>query len=319
MVVVRELDVMPSRRALVWIGVLGLLGGPVFEQMVFGQTNAVTVAFLVLAWHAQRRGWQVQEGCWLGLAAALKLFPLVLLMIPLGGRRWRALASGLGTALLIGGLSVTLFGADIWKEFATKGMSEAVLWSDLWPNASLSGFWKKLYISQNLGIPLKQGSSLVGYWIGYGLSAAAVALATFWLIVVRGRPGKSDTSYALGIGAMLLLSPTCWPHYFLLLLIPFGVLWRDYRETTFHRRALVTCFVLLFLPSGLYLACCGRGWDELDYVVGPFITLTGLAVQTYALLGVWGLAVNRQVEELRLSRALARTDAAGMSHSSQAA
>ena len=50
-VVVRELAIVPSRCALLGLGVLGLLGGPVFEQMVFGQTNAVTMAFLVLAWH----------------------------------------------------------------------------------------------------------------------------------------------------------------------------------------------------------------------------------------------------------------------------
>ena len=209
---------------------------------------------------------------------------------------------------MIGSLSLTLFGSGIWREFAAKGMSEAVIWSDLWPNASLSGFWKKLFVSQNLGVPVQQWSSLTSYGIGYGLTAMIVALVTFWLVVVRGRPEKSDNAYALAICAMLLLSPTCWPHYFLLLLIPLAVLWQEYQPGTFPRRVLLTCFLLLFLPTGLYLASCGRSWDDLRCVVSPLFTLTGLAVQTYALLGVWALAANRQLQEVRVGEALPHAD-----------
>lgn len=301
-IVMSELQVLPSRRVLRWLGVLGLLGGPIFEQMFFGQTNAITVLFLVLAWQAHRRGWQGWEGLWLGAAASLKLFPLVLLIVPLASRRWRTLGTAAAVGLAIAVACVSCFGFQIWGEYARTGMSEAVIWSDLWPNASISAFWKKLFISQNRGIPVKIWGSQLHYWIGYAISTALVGLTTVGLTAWR-RAKNPDASYALGICAMLLLSPTCWPHYFLMLLVPLTYLWTEYRESVAGRRTLITCFVLLFLPAGLYLGLCGKGWDDVEFVVLPKITLTALAVQTYALLGLWFLIVKREVEALHGVRA----------------
>src|SRR5262249_24241530 len=113
-------------------------------------------------------------------------------------------------------------------------------------------------------------------------------LATCWLIVVRQRDIRGDRSYAIAVCAMLLLSPTCWPHYFLMLLIPLAVLWHEHRDSTIHRRVIMTCFILLFAPGGLYVALFAG-----EPVVGPALALTGLAAQTYVLLGVWSLAAHR--------------------------
>jgi hypothetical protein len=286
-IVVTELNLKLSPRALVLIAVLGFTGGPIFEQMVFGQTNAVTLAFLALAWRAHRRGWQGQEGWWLGAAAAMKLFPLVLFIVPFGARRWRAVATAVGTTILLMSLPLALFGTDCWSQFSTHGMLEAVAWSDLWPNVSLSGFWKKLFVSQNLGHPVPFPSP-TGYWVGYSLSCAFLGLVTSWLIVVRHRDIRGDRSYAIAVCAMLLLSPTCWPHYFLMLLIPLAVLWHEHRDSAIHRRVITTCFVLLFAPGGLYVALFAG-----QPVVGPALALTGLAAQTYVLLAVWSLAAHR--------------------------
>src|SRR5262249_31408670 len=85
-VVARELNLQPSPRALGWTAALTVLGGPLFEQMFFGQSSAVIGLMLVMAWRAHRRGGEFQEGSWLGVAAAFKLFPIVLFMIPFGTR-----------------------------------------------------------------------------------------------------------------------------------------------------------------------------------------------------------------------------------------
>jgi hypothetical protein len=284
-IVVRELGITPSLPVFLLMAVLGSLAGPVFEQMVFGQTNAVTLALLALAWRAHRRGEQVQEGCWIGAAAAIKLFPLVLLMIPFGARRWRSLAAAVATVAVFGSLSLTLFGSNVWSEFATKGLPEAVIWSDLWPNASLSGFWRKLFISQNLG-NLVAAPSLLAYRIAYGASAAMLILGSLWLVVVRHREVRGDRSYAIGICTMLLLSPTCWPHYYLMLIVPLAILWHEHRESVLPRRLVAAGFLLLFVPAGVYFGPCAY-----LSVTGPFFALTCLAVQTYTLLGLWFLAV----------------------------
>jgi len=283
----RELDLAPSRRVFALLAVLGFANGPMFEQMFFAQSNAVTLLLVILAWQAHRRGWQVWEGCCLGAAIALKLYPLVLLVVPLAGRRWRSIGAALTTVSCLVGLSLALFGWDTWKDFAQIGMPEALAWSDLWANASLSAFWQKLFLSQNRGIPVPL-SCPAAYRIFYGLSWVVLGLATVWL-ALRERAPISDHSYSVATFAMLVLSPTCWPHYFLLAILPLALLWRDCREMNWSRRMLVGCFCLLFVPAGWYQKCCLLLCSP-SFAAGPFLCLTFLSMQTYAMVGLWVLA-----------------------------
>jgi hypothetical protein len=308
-ILVRELAIALSPRALALLAVLGFAGGPVFEQMFFGQSNTLTLLFLVLAWQANRKGRQTWEGCFLGAAIALKLYPLVLLAVPLGGRRWRSLAAALATVIGFVGLSLALFGPDIWSDYARIGLPEAVAWSDLWANASLSAFWRKLFLSQNKGIPVALHCP-IAFWIGYVLSLAAVGLTTLG-VILRTRSGRPDAGYSVASCAMLLLSPTCWPHYFLAAILPLALLWPACRQAVRSRRAFVTCLILLFLPPGAYLLLCGIGWDDTTFLLDPFRTITGVAMQTYALLGIWLLAVMDE-----RGRLTARRDLAEPSHGS---
>jgi hypothetical protein len=299
-IVAEELEFTLTSRHLLFLGPLGIVCGPLFEQMFLGQSNAVSVALIVLAWQAHRRGWQVREGCWLGVAIALRLYPVVLLMIPLGGRRWRSLGSALATALLFFFLSVTLLHPDIWREYARVGLPEAVAWGDAWPNASLSGFWKKLFVSQNKELGIAAWHSPLAFWIGYAASSIAIGATTLWL-AVRGAGTKSGNVYALGTCAMLLLSPTCWPHYFLMLLLPLVLLREDIWGGARRRAAFLTCAALLFLPANFY--CMDPGW--IARVAGPGATLSVLAIQTYALVGLWSLAAMQTYREWKGMMAVA--------------
>ncbi len=289
-VIASELEWQPSVGTVLAIAAAGLFCSPFFEQMFLGQTNAVTLTLLVLAWQAHRRDWQYAEGCWLGLAAALKLFPLALLVIPLGGMRWRSLASAIGMILLVLLLSFTLFGWTIWGQYTHTGLPEAVSWGDSWPNCSLAAFWKKLFVSQNKGLTVPWRSPF-GFWLGYLFSAGVVGLTTLSLSLLPRREPRSDHLYALGVCAMLLLSPTCWPHYFLMLLLPCVLLGSCCRGVSGW--LLVGCCVLLFLPANVY--CYNPRW--IKDVVGPLETLSVLGVQTYALGGLWLIAVVHAVRE----------------------
>lgn len=292
----RELKFRASPWHLVWLAPLAVFGGPLFENMIFGQSSTVILALVVMAWYAQRRGWPITEGCCLGAAAAFKLFPLALLIIPLGTRRWRSLSAGIGTVVFAVGLSVLLFGNQIWSEYTKCGLSEAVIWGDLWPNASLSGFWRKLFVSQNKAMAVGDWFSPTGFWVGYSATCALVGLVSLGLVAWRGRNRDLDGSYAVGIGAMLLLSPTCWPNYFLILLLPAALLWQ---QAPALRGMLVACLVPLVVPSGLALACCGLFLDGADRAAGPLATLTVLALQTYALMGMWLISAAHEFRTLR--------------------
>jgi hypothetical protein len=311
-IIASELKLQPTTGNLLAIGALGLFCSPLFEQMFLGQTNAVTLTLLVLAWQAHRRGWQFAEGSWLAMAMALKLFPLALLIIPLGSFRWRSVAAALGMTCLILLLSVSLFGCNIWAEYSTHGLPEAISWGDAWPNASLAGFWKKLFVSQNRGFAVPCTSAL-GFWIGYLLSAGGVGLTTLTLALLRHRGMKSANFYALGICAMLLLSPTCWPHYFLMLLLPLALLWQRCGKR--DAWVFAVCSVLLFVPSNFY--CYNPRW--IKDVVGPWETLSVLAIQTYALVGLWLFAVVQEVRDLIAARDVSAEQLAALAADRKAA
>ncbi len=288
-ILLRELDLVLSPLAWAVIGFSGFVVGPLFEQMFFGQSNTLTLLLLVLAWQAHRRDRPVWEGCCLGAAVALKLYPLMMLVVPLGGRRWRCLGATTATIILFVGLTIGLFGGSIWNDYARLGMPEAVAWSDLWANASLSAFWRKLFLSQNKGIPVAVVSP-AGYWIGYLVSTAVIGLTTLWL-GLRNRAGNGDRFFSVAASSMMLLSPTCWPHYFLTAILPLALLWQDTRESVRGRRIVAVCFLLLFIPTGIYVGLCDKWCDVDSQLVGPLATLTAMAVQTYALIVLWLLAV----------------------------
>jgi hypothetical protein len=301
-IVAQELELTPSPRLLAWITVLAVLGRPLFEQMFFGQSSAVMSLMLVFAWQAHRRGWQYREGSWLGIAAAFKLFPLVLFMIPFGTRRWRSLTTAVGVASLSILLSVFVFGTKVWTEYTRTGLSEAVAWSDLWSNVSLNGFWKRLFVSQNRGLSVQEWTSPVSFWAGYLCTSALVGLITLRRVAADRGTTHADSSYGLAILAMLLLSPTCWPTYFLMAILPLILLWRECPAGSYRRYALVVCLLLLFGPAsvGMFASCfvlpflSTNDHDTLHRLVlsvaNPGVTLVFLGVPTYALAGVWTLA-----------------------------
>jgi hypothetical protein len=101
---------------------------------------------------------------------------------------------------------------------------------------------------------------------------------------------------------MLLLSPTCWPAYFMMLLLPVAMLWQESPHGSYRRWMLITCVVLLLVPPGLCWACCGINQERINSAVGPLATLTALALQTYAVFGLWSLAATQEILALRAAR-----------------
>jgi hypothetical protein len=97
---VRGLD----RPVLTGVAVVAVVG-TLPENLVLGQLQPLLLLLLAGAHWAARRRRQALEGMLLGLAAGLKLWPALLALLPLAGRRWRAfgVAAGVAATLVIGG------------------------------------------------------------------------------------------------------------------------------------------------------------------------------------------------------------------------
>lgn len=82
-----------------------------------GQPHILVAFLLVLTVERSRAGAELTAGAALALAASIKLFPLVCVLIWIGRRQYRALAAFVAVGAALGGLSVLLAGWPLHRAF----------------------------------------------------------------------------------------------------------------------------------------------------------------------------------------------------------
>jgi hypothetical protein len=103
---------------------------------------------------------------------------------------------------------------------------------------------------------------------------------------------RGDLSFALAVTAMLLLSPICWAHYLLLMLVPLAIAWLQLPASRFLRAWFA-------LVAGAFWLGYPLVWTALDLIgrtATPFASLGVLSYQFYALLGFFALALMELVD-----------------------
>jgi len=180
---------------------------PVLVHMTWGQLQLPLLLLFTLAWLALRRKRPVVAGVLIGLAIAIKLFPLLLLVPLVAQRRWRCVAAALGVAALVLGLSFAVVGWDQAVFYVTKVLPEVSSQKDLYDNYSVA-------ISMKLWLGATFPSELV---------ATALRLAFLGLVALAAlrRPRAADLGLALGVTALFWVPPVVWAHYFVLAYLPF--------------------------------------------------------------------------------------------------
>lgn len=165
--------------------------------------NALLLALLIAASRDLERKRERRAGAWMGVAVALKVFPVVWLGYLAFRRRWQGLAVGIGVAA---GLTVAPLlrygwagGLDALRNWTVNSAATQALGGS---NQSLAALAARLH----LGVT----------------GAIALDLACTALVVVAlSRPKNTHAAFEeVAVVAVLavLVSPIAWVHYFLLLL-----------------------------------------------------------------------------------------------------
>ncbi|MBO0697811.1 MAG: DUF2029 domain-containing protein, partial [Zavarzinella sp.] len=278
--------VAPAATALV-------LSAPFWTQVTHGQLNLVLLPLVVGAWAADRAGRPVTTGALVGAAALIKLFPAFLLVYFAVTGRWRA--AGAGVLAVAAGVILTsaVLGFDVWPTYFGRVLPNTQEFARAWSNASLPGWWLKLFDPAMPWPPFRPWPVVRSHGIavfGALLSAGAVTALLGW----RSRAVTADRGFAAAVVAMLLVSPVTWEHAFLLLLLPIAVLSGDVPPGK-ARAAFVLVLAVLassgyslaqFLVSvlGEPLGPSGAPWDS-----PPWLTATVLSAHTAALCTLLGL------------------------------
>jgi hypothetical protein len=212
-----------------------LVNGPLVYSLREGNTTHFILLFLVVAlllWNAR---WEYSAGLLLGLCAIIKLPLLLYGVYFLLRRRWRIVAGGASTIGLTVMLSLLVFGLELnigWYRHCVEPFLGRVI--PAFNVQSIDSFLLRL----------KTGGDYLLYWepieppiihkVGRTFLFAAMLGGAFWLMRRAASRGPMPAQggavssrdlleYAFVLNLALVMSPISWTHYYLLLLLPWGL------------------------------------------------------------------------------------------------
>jgi hypothetical protein len=227
-----------------------LLFPPVIEHLAWGQNKMLVLLMFVLMLRWLERGSDVAAGLMLAVAALLRAFPLLLIAYLALMKRWRAVGYTI-LGLAVGGLlTLALAGVGSTMSFVLAPTYLTEQWREALPGNIALGptiarmFW--YFFGLHLGTTLGWAQKITT------LGAELVLLGlTIKATVSRPADGDPDGRiFVLWMMTAILISPTSWFYYLVLLAIPMVRLSAAAANDRTSARALwagVACYTLAWL------------------------------------------------------------------------
>ncbi len=181
---------------------------PVSQTLAFGQLGILLVALVALdlapgprVLRGRRR---LPEGVLTGVAATLKLTPMIFVLYLLAVRRWRAAATATiaaGALTVLAAIVLPRESLDFWSRLAhgDTGLGHSLIY----------------YTNQSVYADFVRAFALAPAGTVLGLLASAVVVVLgVWAAAVWHRAGEVRFAVALCGVASLLASPVSWLHHF---------------------------------------------------------------------------------------------------------
>ncbi|HSP09172.1 MAG TPA: glycosyltransferase 87 family protein [Candidatus Dormibacteraeota bacterium] len=249
---------------------------PLFVTLLQGQSDLVVLVPLAAAYAAWARG---RQG-WAGIFTALALAkPQLLLLVPvlfIARRAWRALASFAGAVAALGLLSVLTFGLGAVIDYLGQVGTWAI-GGRLPTSGQLVYTDTAVYSLRNILDALSGGEQAAGFAVLLLLLALA-ALSLSW------RPDKPRLDFGLAIAASLVLSPHQNIHDLALLVIP-GFAMADLALARELRWPYLAPAVLFFAYAAINLTLAINFWAAAvgALAVAAYLTAERMAVRPEAI------------------------------------
>jgi hypothetical protein len=280
----RALTQLPWRRLTLVVA----LSVPLTTNFAFGQYYVLLLFLLTLSCWLYIRQWRFLTGVAVGLAAGLKIFPVLFLLYFLRKRDLRAFAGGVVGSLFTGIVSVVVFGWDLNRTYLVQVLPAALRGEGLDPyNLQLESLGSLLHRLLVYEPQLNQHPALNAPWLFPVLhpllQMALIAPALLLAVSNETCPRRIRLEWAAIILASLAISTSPASYLFTLLILPVCLMLEPLQQENSG------LWVALLLP--LYAAAGflggtneGReGWLALLGVPRLYVLIL-LCVFAYALL-----------------------------------
>jgi hypothetical protein len=282
------------------LAALGLLYPPVGEHFFYGQNKLFVLLMLVLMMRWMTVGHDAAAGLILGVAVVIRGFPLLMVGYLLLRKRWRVIAyTGVGIA--IGGLlTVAILGLAQTLSFS-NGLRFVTQprFLALPINVSLGAFVSRMYwyvcdphgtlfsrLSLYAASPQSGFSNLVRQILVAAAEISLLAVTVKATLRNRGVIDRDWCAFSLWVVTAVMLSPTAWVHYLVLMLIPFVSMAIAAKRGRANHRAIwmaVASFLLISLSTSGRTAfgAHARGGLPIMIAEGSFVALMMAYLSAY--------------------------------------
>lgn len=188
---------------------------PVLMHTLVGQVSGLIGFLLVLGYQLERKNKLIAACLIWGLAASLKLFPLLLMFYLLSKKKYQETLIFIGVFILLSAMPLLFEEYAIYQQYFT--LLKNIIWYQNSWNLSLFGLPFKLFW-------LHKKSAALFYMLAF--IASLLCLYGFWLYLVflnkTGSNHFKEYKFNLSLIFMILLSPLGWLYYLPLMLMPFA-------------------------------------------------------------------------------------------------
>ena len=216
--------------------------GPWRETVAFGQINVVLFGLIMADFMINRKRWPT--GLLIGIAAGIKLTPLVFGLYFLATGNWRGLRN-----MALGFVGTIAFG------FLVLPKESIAYWLQLLPDTSRiggAGYVDNLSVKGAILHFFGPDFAVNAPWLIIGILLAAM---TFLTVRRSARQGEPMTGIAATALLMLLISPISWSHHWVWVALFFPVLIRNIADLPAQARVLRATglgLVLLAVPIFMF-------------------------------------------------------------------
>jgi alpha-1,2-mannosyltransferase len=282
--ILRGLRVPFTRRDFLALAGLSFGWHPVLSTLRNGQSSIAVSALLAFAWFFLREKRSFLAGSLVGLAAAIKLYPGLLIVYFLFRQR-RAFFSSFTSLLATQLVSVYFCGLANYRQFL----------------ATMLFLSRPFQSRTNMSLVAFLTGFLHLQWMWLLILIVGVSLLACWIFKrgASGGAGNMDLEYALCMVMQLLLTPIAWSHYLVVLILPLAILANWLLRLESRRSSLAAYLGLL-----LCFSIPDTTVKYLQIAVQPFAgyyagwLFTSVFTVSLLFLGIWLAFLTKQVERV---------------------
>ncbi len=212
------------RQMVVSLIALAILYTPLWYHFFFAQSQLIILVMLIYVMRACRRGADRTAGLLVAATALLRVFPGLIAGYFIVRRNWRALRwTIIGGA---GGALITLAFVGVHRSLGfldVIGFVESPMWMEVAGNIAFRAVVERLFtffFGKDLG-----GAVIFMQYAVIAIGDAALLGAAIWATIApAGSPDPDSRAFALWVVAAIILAPTAWLHYLVLIYLPMSCL-----------------------------------------------------------------------------------------------